>query len=667
MSFVYPQFLFGLLAIGIPIIIHLFNFRRARKVYFSSNLFLRNIKKATSTKLKLKHYLILLSRILFIFFLVVTFAQPFIPAREKNIQSNLTIIYLDNSYSMSNYFESDLTAMEAAISYIQHIIDLYPQNSQFLFLTNDFAPFSNTPKSKNEIEELITELNYTGISRNIDEVFQRIRNNALNMNAGDIFWLSDFQKSTTDDLTGLTNDTTYNIFLIPMQFDNPVNVYVDSLYLSNPFLIQSEKNELNVILRNDGNDFIEDLLIRLFINQIQSANASLSIDPFGTAMVTFDLSTDLEKYNLGMISFEDFPVTFDNDFYFSLPLSDRISIIELKETDSATVVEKVYGNQSLFNFRSYLIGNIDYNDLMKADLIILNEIRYLDPTIFNVMSNFLSQNGDLVFIPSPESDLTSFGSLSGNLETIPDSLQNYQSLDQVDLENPFFSDIFEDDILNFSMPSARSIVNIRGSSEDIIQFRDGRNFLSYSLMEHKLYVIGSPLKPDYTDLHVHALFVPVMYRIAMLSKHEFNRLYFTLDESIIKLSVDSVFNESLLKLRHPEKEIIPESRIAGNELILDIPRFELDPGHYNLEIQDALVGTVAFNPDKRESRLDQYSLEYLRQMTSENSFIKLFNTEGFDKFDKEIRDKYLGTPLWRITLALTLIFLLLEIFLIRFL
>ena len=142
MSFIYPQFLLGLLALGIPIIIHLFNFRRARKIFFSSNQFLLNIKKATSTKLKLKHYLILFSRLLFIFFLVITFAQPFIPAKEKNIQSNQAIIYLDNSYSMSNYVDEDLTAFEAAMLFIEQIIKVYPQNAQFLLLTNDFAPIS---------------------------------------------------------------------------------------------------------------------------------------------------------------------------------------------------------------------------------------------------------------------------------------------------------------------------------------------------------------------------------------------------------------------------------------------------------------------------------------------------------------------------------------------
>ena len=99
-----------------------------------------------------------------------------------------------------------------------------------------------------------------------------------------------------------------------MTYNTSSNVYIDSLYLSNPLLIQSEKNKLNVILRNDGGDYIEDLLIRLSINDIQTANGSLNLDPYSKAEITFDLSSGLDKYNYGSLSFEDFPVTFDNDF-----------------------------------------------------------------------------------------------------------------------------------------------------------------------------------------------------------------------------------------------------------------------------------------------------------------------------------------------------------------
>ena len=667
MSFIYPQFLLGLLALGIPIIIHLFNFRKARKVYFSSNQFLLNIKKATSTKLKLKQYLILLSRLLFIFFLVITFAQPFIPAKEKNIQSNQAVIYLDNSYSMSNYVNEDLTAFEAAISFIEQIIKVYPQNSEFILLTNDFAPFSNTPKSKNEVGELITETSMTGITRTAGEIFQRIKNNNNLQSSGDIFWLSDFQVSTSGDISMFSEDTSYNIFIIPMTYSASSNVYIDSLYLSNPFLIQSEKNKLNVILRNDGGDFIEDLLIRLSINDIQTANGSLNLDPYSNAEITFDLSSGLDKYNYGSLSFEDFPVTFDNDFNFALTLSDRISVIEIKSRDTTTVIERVFGNQGVFDFRSYLSSNIDYNDLLKSDLIVLNELEELDVTINNILTDFLDENGDILFIPAPRFDIPSFTAIAGQVEYIPDSMWTAQMLNNLDLNNPFFADIFEENENQFNMPSARPVINIRAANESIMKFRDGRDFLSYKQYNNRLYMLASPLNPDHANFSTHAIFVPIMYRTAMLSKKEFDYLYYTLDQSIISVTADSINSESIVKLKKPDQEIIPGTRIAGNKLVLDIPRFELNPGHYNIDIGNIQKGTIAFNPGKKESMLSQHTAEKLSEIAEENSYVKLFNTKGFNNFDKEIKEKYLGIPLWRIALILSLIFLFIEILLIRFL
>ena len=64
MKFAYPAVLFALFAVAIPIIIHLFNFRKFKKIYFSNVSFLREVKKESQSKSKLKHLLILASRIL---------------------------------------------------------------------------------------------------------------------------------------------------------------------------------------------------------------------------------------------------------------------------------------------------------------------------------------------------------------------------------------------------------------------------------------------------------------------------------------------------------------------------------------------------------------------------------------------------------------------------
>lgn len=667
MSFVFPQFFFGLLALGIPIIIHLFNFRKSKKVYFSNSIFLFNLKKAASTKLKVKHLLILLSRLLFILFLVLTFTQPFIPAKEDAIKGNQAIIYLDNSYSMSNEVTQDLSAFEASLDHIKAIINAYPQNSKFLLITNDFAPFSNTYKIKNEILEIITEIDLTGISRNMNEVMFRIKNTEGVSFSDNIYWLSDFQKSTAGDYSTFLNDTTYNKFLIPLYFEITANVYFDSLYLSNPFLIQSERNQLNVSLRNDGDQEIEDLMIKLFINDVQLANGSVNINPFSTSQISFDIRSGLDQFNYGRISFEDFPVVFDNDFFFSLTLSDRISIIEINDLDSSTVIEKVYGNNKVFNYRSYHYSNIDFNDLKNANIIILNEVGALDKVLYTALSQFNEEIGDLMIIPSNEIDLDSYGTFSNTLTMIPDSVQVQNSLSALDLANPFFTDIFESTDSRFNMPFAKAVLDISLMDENIIKIKDGLNYLSSRNRRNKLYVLASPLDDDYSNFQNHAVFVPVMYRIAMLSKKEFSKIYYGLNDPVISVMIDSVNRESIVKLRSGEKEIIPVSRWSGNELIMEIPKFEMDPGNYHIVSGNQEKGILAFNQDKNESLLEQLNQETLENLINENSYVKLFNTKGINNFENEIKEQYIGTPLWRYMLILALFFLLAEILFIRFL
>ena len=103
MKFAYPEFLYALFAIAIPIIIHLFNFRKFKKIYFSNVEFLKEVQQETQSKSQLKHLLILLSRILAIAFLVLAFAQPFIPVSDTAItdQNNVVGIYIDNSLMLA--------------------------------------------------------------------------------------------------------------------------------------------------------------------------------------------------------------------------------------------------------------------------------------------------------------------------------------------------------------------------------------------------------------------------------------------------------------------------------------------------------------------------------------------------------------------------------------
>src|ERR1700757_1756281 len=101
MSFLYPSFLFALAALSIPIIVHLFNFRRYKKIFFTNVRFLKEVQQESRAKSTLKRLLILTSRLLALGCLVMAFAQPILPG-EHVVKKGVRMIslYIDNSFSM---------------------------------------------------------------------------------------------------------------------------------------------------------------------------------------------------------------------------------------------------------------------------------------------------------------------------------------------------------------------------------------------------------------------------------------------------------------------------------------------------------------------------------------------------------------------------------------
>src|SRR5690606_23501413 len=253
MSFVYPTFLWALAALSVPVIVHLFNFRKTQKVFFSSTRFLKQVQEATSAKRKLKHYLILASRLLFLLFLVLAFAQPFLPAEEQVSAQQQVVIVLDNSLSMSAPVGEKMRALDAGIAMANQLAEIFPQDTRFQLITNDFAPFSNSFKTKPELIDLLTQVRLSPLSRTFREVKERIDHTGGSVIQREIFWISDFQKSTLGALQPDLVDSLQRLHLIPLTTQELANIFVDTAYLENPFVVGGEKNTLIVKLRNDGN------------------------------------------------------------------------------------------------------------------------------------------------------------------------------------------------------------------------------------------------------------------------------------------------------------------------------------------------------------------------------------------------------------------------------
>jgi hypothetical protein len=607
----------------------------------------------------------------FLTFLVLAFAQPYLPSEDKNPQAGSVYVYLDNSASMSNRTEGTTTSLNLGIDYLTNILDLYPTNASYKLVTNEFAPFSNTLKSKTEIEELITEIRLSTISRSLSEAYSRLTTEATNPMGRnkDVYVISDFQRSTIGDVGQVSIDSLDQVFITPIQFDQTKNVFIDTVFLSNPFLVADEKNQLNVVLKNYGLEDAEELPLKLYINEIQTASSVLNIPAGGEQDVSFEISFNLDNVNKCRISIEDYPVTFDNDFFFVLRLENRINVLEISEEDGTSPIQQVYANNTLFSYTRQNASNLDYSLIRQNDLVIVNGLNGLDNSLSLELNNHIEQGeGSLLIIPGEDPDISGYQNIIPSIRNAPADT-SFITLSMPDLSDPFFENIFESSNERFEMPNARPVIQWGGQQLSLLKLRNNVNFLSGFRSQGTTFILATPLNDQHTNFHRHALFVPVMYRMASLSKKSFEAPYYNINLPTISLRLDSLNKQDIFKLTYDiqENELIPNQRISVNELVMELPKNTLQPGFYELKLEDQTKATLAFNLDKKESSLEQMDMQEINNAFSYKNNVTIFDVNDADNFSNEVKKNKFGVPLWKYAIILSLIFLLAEVLLIRFL
>lgn len=661
LSFLNPSVLWGLLAISIPIIIHLFNLRRVKKVEFSNIALLKRVKEETSAKKKPVELLILLARILFVAFLVIAFAQPLSKDRDNALELDENVlIYLDNSLSMQKAVGTQTSAFDQAFAYANVIVDAYPDNAKFKFIENNYSNSLVVNYSKETIKDRLTELEFSSVSRSIPEIQKRLANSEFN---GDIYLISDFQKSGETSLASMSSDTTNNYYIVPIGSEERGNLYFDSAYLENSFLLGELKNELKVSVRNDGDQAMEDVNLRLFFDNQLTSTALVDLGANGSLEHSFEIDRDVAGLDRVRVTLEDARVDFDNELYLTLNNIEKVNVFEIREAGSGSYVSQLYGENELFNLQSFNTGNIDLNQLANADLIVLNEIGNFSNQLTSAINDFLEADGSVLIIPSR--NMAASGYSGFNLRVSDDSRQRVQ-LGNPDLNNPFFAGVFEEDATNISMPEATAYLRLRNQELSLLDFKNGRSFLSKATTEGNLYFFSSSFESGMTSFPNHSIFVPVMYKLALGSKVNLSRLYYSTNDETIVYPADLSASAGIVKLHKGEVELTPDQRLSGSNLIMEIPKDEINAGHFDVRTADTAVGTIAFNLPKEESAGDRFSSDELSEL-AEAGHINMIEADDALGIDREITAGIKGIGLWRYALLLALLFLFVEIILIRYL
>lgn len=685
MHFVNPLFLFGLLAISIPVIIHLFNFRKFRKVYFTNVRFLQELRQQTQKQSQLRHLLILAMRILAIASIVFAFSRPYIPYNESSAKAasrNAVSIFVDNSFSMESMGTAG-TLLEASKLKASEIVSAYKSSDLFQLLTADFEGRHQRFVTRDEFLTLLAEVKVSSSTRSFSEIIKRQYNQLHNETRlqKTSFVISDFQKSMFASVDFLP-DSAVSSYLVPLKSSAAANVFIDSCWFSQPTQQPGKTSVLTARIWNKSENDLEKIPLKLLINRQQKSVAGVDIKAGNSVEVELPFTIYESGPQQGELQITDFPVTYDDNFYFSFDVLNSIQVLAVNGTTENRFLNALFNQDSSVQLTNMNVKSLDYSRLTQFDLIILNEIPAFSSGLAEELTRYVKNGGTILFLPAVNSDLSSYQSLLTALNA-PEYLKpdtTNTKVVKLSIESYLFRDVFEKQqgrqviAANTELPVVLNHFPILTSSKmlttPLMEMLNGRNFLTLtSSGSGQVLQLAVPLDPTFSNFPQQALFVPVLYNIALIS-HGSHNLYSVIgDDKAIRVATKIPSGDKVFRIKSADGkfEIIPQSKSVGNMVSIYVGNQITEAGNFNLTNDKTIVTSLAFNFNRNESDLQCLSNDELEKNLEKYRLENFMVMKSGEKpLNELIEQMNSGRQLWFYFVWAALIFLLAEVLLIRF-
>ena len=675
MSFLYPSFLFALGALSIPIIVHLFNFRRYKKVYFTNVKFLKELQQESKSKSTLKRLLILASRLLALSCLVLAFAQPYIPSNHSLKKGVRAIsIYIDNSFSM-HAVNKNGNLLDDAKRKARELVQAAAASDKIQLLSNDFYLSSHVAQSKEQILDAIDKVNISPSVKTLQEVYSRAKSNTdKDVKNVEFFMISDFQKN---NVTGFRPDSTIESNLVLLETAPAQNIFIDTCFVESPYFQAGTPQKLHVKIKNVSVKEIENGSLKLYINSKQIAPVSFKAGPNASTEALINFTCKDTGIQQGMLAIEDFPVTFDDTLYFSFRVNTRIPCLSIHKKDekSAVYLHSLFSNDSLFTYYDQTDQNIDFSYFKKSNLIVLDGLPAISSGLSQEVKKYVLTGGSVLIFPSESSDKASYNSFFSLFQVAGFTGIDTASyrIDNKNLPKELYEGVFEKTPENMDMPLVHLHYTTqpatRSGEEPILKLINGQSFLSlYKKGKGRLYVCTAPLNEKSSSFAKHALFIPTLIKIAILSRPAPPLYYFNGQNEAIDISNLNTSGESPLHIASPAADFIPEIKTTENNKYLFTHGNPYHAGNYNVLLNKVKLEGLAFNYNRTESNLDCFRANDLEDMIKKENWKSTHLIQASaGNMQASLAEIGGGTRLWKLFILLTLLFLAIEIALIKFL
>ncbi len=684
MKFLYPTFLFALFTIAIPIIIHLFSFRRYKTVYFSHIGFLKDIKKESQKKSRLKQLLMLLARILTIIFLVFAFSQPYIPTEHAATGSSGEVVgvYIDNSFSM-NALSDQGQLLERARNKAAEIGQSYPPGTKFRLLTNDMKPEHQHLYNKEQFIRQTADVRTSPSAVSLSLIHNRFEmQNKLQENAAQatLYVISDFQRNITD-LENFSGESVFSYFmpLVPNQVNN---LYIDSCWVEVPAHGLNQEETVFVKIKNSSDEDYQNLPLRLFLNDSLKSITNFSVNARNDITTSLKYKNSSAGIQLGRVEITDYPFTHDNTWYLSYRVAPKLKALAIYNNSP--------GSREGLGYLSALFENDDYVDLETMEIQSLqisklaesNAIFLINPESFS--SGFLNELESAVNIGT---SVVLFPQLSGELSVPNQFLSKFsantasgldstsQEISGIDFENRFFRNVFQEQKENALLPKIDGHLkftdNIRSNESQLLWFQNGDKALSVlPYGKGKVWVFAFPLNKKNEAFARDILFVPSVYNIVLNSLPDQQISYIIGREQTYFLprNINTNLSSSIeIENRETGDRFIPGVTVSEQGMRLETGGLIENAGHYLVKNGNETIASLSFNYNREESDLRYFSPDELGERITlsnlEQASVLANVSANFAEVLQEIQK---GKQLWKWCILLALFFILAEVLIARF-
>jgi len=677
MIFANPVFLYGFFALLIPVIIHLFNFRRYKTVYFPNLQLLRSIQVKSKKKSKLKNLLILLIRLLIISSLVIAFAQPYFPSGVSPVKfenESAVCVYIDNSFSMNSGNTTE-RLLEDAYNKARDIIESFKPSDKFQLLTNNLEGQHQRLVSMETALSYLDEVQTTPDVVSLSSVVERFNDQLKTSNATNklIYIISDFQKVIAD-IGNIKTDSMVYVYFIPVQEEYVSNLYIDSCWFASPVILKGFESVINVRVKNNGDKPFNKVPLKFLEGGLQKGISNFSVEPGGEIVKEIPFTSDIHGIRTGEVRIADFPVVFDDSWYVSYTVPEKVNILVINDQTESKYLNALYSEDPLFNYSNTNINSIDYGNLPVFQLVVLNGLEAIPSGLSQELIRIVEAGGTVIVVPPELDDIQSYNNFLNqcNHNGFLPLKETDSRIGSLNLNHRVFQDVFEETPSNADLPLVSRYYPQAGrgfNNEVLVSMVGGEPFLSLSAKgKGEVYVLSSSLNSQSGGFPEHPIFVPVFYNIARFSgKSGF--IQYTIgspDPVIADLNIDMKRETLKIKDTQSDYEFIPETASMNDKTELFFHNRFKKSGNYLIMKQTDTVGVLSVNYNRSESDLTVFSIDDLKELASQNIDAGISIIDFGNKPVKSVlEDINKGTRLWKLFVIFALLLLAIETLVIR--